>query len=583
MRRSWASLYAPFLVLALLQGMFIAVAPSRGGSGGNDLSAFAGPEGGGDELGSSGADLGTDSGLELSGSSGASGSGSGASGPGASGSASPSAGSGASSAGSGSAPGGGGDGGAPAGDTSHCADGLQFKVFAQANPPCAPRFSGDNGGETYQGVTAESVKVIFFSAEPNEQVDAILAQQGLAVPREDYEAYVTAGIEFVQKHYELYGRKIDAKFIVGNCPTTPPDYDACNAAAQDVVKEKPFLVIWNTPLYASVFDIWAKAGIVALGGWQFEDSFFTQRRPFRYDPWMNGTELGGHLAEYYCKKMSGQKATHSGAIIHPRVGQRGQVDRKLGIVTPEIEANVLAAKRVAGAVKGCGGGDVPIFTYESDIERATEQTQAVVSGLIDSGVTSVACMCDPIAPAFLTAGMTANGYFPEFLIAGTQFIDSDLVGRLYDRQQMAHAFGLSLVPSPVSLDDADPTRMWRAMGREGIPCGKSNCGTTQPYITSLGLGLQSAGPNLNPLTWERGLLSTPAWGGWQNGGLPEVGLWAFGRDDYTWLSDMREVYWDPDATSKVDGERGAYVDLNGGRRYRLDEWPGGFTQGIPVR
>ena len=31
MRTSWVRLYAPFLVLALVQGLFIAVAPSRGG------------------------------------------------------------------------------------------------------------------------------------------------------------------------------------------------------------------------------------------------------------------------------------------------------------------------------------------------------------------------------------------------------------------------------------------------------------------------------------------------------------------------------------------------------------------------
>src|SRR5207245_2262338 len=110
-----------------------------------------------------------------------------------------------------------------------------------------------------------------------------------------------------------------------------------------------------------VFDIWAKAGIVAIGGWQFDDTFFNGRRPFRYDPFMNGTEVGAHLSEYYCKKMAGQNADHSGAVIHPTIGTRGNVARKLGIVTPEIEANVTAAKRVIATVKACSGVEPPLF------------------------------------------------------------------------------------------------------------------------------------------------------------------------------------------------------------------------------
>lgn len=579
MRKSWIQLYAPFIVLALIQALFIAVAPSRGGGGATDLEALGG-SGGGDSGsgfesgGGDGAAGGVDGG-GIGSAGGTAGTDGGAGGTGASG--------GGSGGGTASGPVAAGGVGAK-GDTSHCKGDRQFVALANANPPCVPKFDGNNGGATYQGVTADKIKVVIFSAKPNEQVDAILGQQGLAVPSAESEAFYRTALAFIEKNYELYGRKFEVKFIQGACPTTPPDYDKCNAEAQQVVKEKPFAVIWNTPLYASVFDIWAKSGIVALGGWQFDGSFFTQRRPFRYDPWMDGTQLGGHVAEYYCRKMTGQKASHSGAIIHPQVGQRGQVDRKFGIVTPEIEANVTAAKRVAAAVKGCGGGEVPIFTYESDIERATEQTQATVSGLISQKVTTVACMCDPIAPAFLTSGMSANGYFPEFLIPGTQFMDADLVGRLYDKRQMEHAFGISLIPAPVPLEQADPTRVWRAMGKQGIPCGKNNCGTHWSYISLLGYGIHSAGPKLNPLTFEQGLLNAPGVGGWNaTGGKADIGLWKFGRDDYTGFSDMREVYWDANAISKVDNERGAYVNLNNGRRYVLGEWPKGFTAGIPVR
>ena len=264
-------------------------------------------------------------------------------------------------------------------------------------------------------------------------------------------------------------------------------------------------------------------------------------------------------------------------MIHPTIGARGNVVRKLGIVTPEIEANVLAAKRVIAAVKACSGTDVPLYTYVSDIERATEQTQATVSGLIRDKVTTVACMCDPIAPAFLTSGMTSNSYFPEFLLTGTQFSDADLVGRLYDKQQMEHAFGVSTIPAQVPLDQSDSAKVWQDMGQSGHPCEKNGCGIDWSYVNLLGTGLQMAGPRLDPSTFERGLLTLPPDGGWDKSGhRADVGLWKFGQNDYTWLSDTREVYWSPSKVSPVDGQQGAYVGVNGGRR-----WPPGLN-GIPV-
>ena len=355
------------------------------------------------------------------------------------------------------------------------------------------------------GVTDKAIKIIFFSSTPNEQVDAILGTQGLAVPYEESKAFTELALRFISKRYELYGRKLEVEFIQGNCPTTPPNYDLCNAEAQAVAKKKPFAIVWGTPLYGSVFDIWKNAGIISLGGWQFDDTFFNNRRPYRYDPWMNGTEEGAHIAEYYCKKMAKASADHAGSVIHPTIGGRN-TPRKLGIITPEVDANTLAAKRVIAAVKKCGGAvtDGP-YTYESNINTATQQTETTVTKLIQDKVTTVACMCDPIAPAFLTAGMSGNAYFPEFLLTGAQFTDADLVGRLYDKQVMRHAFGISLVPQQVALDVADTARVWQAEGNSGHPCGKNGCGINWSYVNLLGTAIHLAGPNLTPITFEKGL------------------------------------------------------------------------------
>jgi hypothetical protein len=38
----------------------------------------------------------------------------------------------------------------------------------------------------------------------------------------------------------------------------------------------------------------------------------------------------------------------------------------------------------------------------------------------------------------------------------------------------------------------------------------------------------------------------------------------------------------PRATTPTDGSKGAYLDVDGGARYELGQWPGGGLAGIPV-
>jgi hypothetical protein len=45
---------------------------------------------------------------------------------------------------------------------------------------------------------------------------------------------------------------------------------------------------------------------------------------------------------------------------------------------------------------------------------------------------------------------------------------------------------------------------------------------------------------------------------------------------------VRQVYWSATATTPTDGSNGAYLDVDGGARYQLGQWPGGGLAGIPV-
>ena len=237
-------------------------------------------------------------------------------------------------------------------------------------------------------------------------------------------------------------------------------------------------------------------------------------------------------------------------------------------MVPDDPADVSSAKSVQSLVTKCENDpsrQPPIYTYESDINRAAEQTAATVAGLVNAKVTTVVCMCDPIAPAFLTKGLTSQNYFPEFLMPGLGLLDYDKVGRLYDQQQMVHAFGPSHLANAIPEPQQEKSVVAADVGKPSVACG--SCGVNWAYFEMVGTMLQMAGPTLTPLTIERAVMANPFPGGDAN-----YPTYRFGPNDYTAIEDAREVHWNPAAVSPIDGNPGAYVPIDGGRRYLVGQW-----------
>jgi hypothetical protein len=359
--------------------------------------------------------------------------------------------------------------------------------------------------------------------------------------------------------------------------------------------KQPFAVIWATSLYADVYDIWANAGIISIGGSAFDYSYFIDggRRGLRYDVQMDGTQSADFISTYYCNKLANRPPDHAGTTIHATIGPRNApgLVRKLGVITPEIPANTLAAQRLINSVQQCAGPNGVVdhpFTYKSDINSATTQTESTVAALASNKVTTIVCMCDPIAPVFLTTGLSNQAYYPEHVLPGLGLLDYDLLGQLYDKQQWQHAFGPSQLGQFGPIDDSDAARVWRAQGNQGHPCGNNGCGIPWSYVGAVGLMLQQAGPFLDNAAFDNGVENNiPPFGG--SGYTPLV---QWGPGDFTGVSDEKEVYWDPLATTPTDGSQGAYIAVgpdcpNPGpgtcpQRYQMGQWSQDIST-IPVR
>jgi hypothetical protein len=180
--------------------------------------------------------------------------------------------------------------------------------------------------------------------------------------------------------------------------------------------------------------------------------------------------------------------------------------------------------------------------------------------------------------------MTAQGYFPEWVMAGTVLADTDVFARKFDQKQWSHAFGLQLIPArlPKPQQDAYSLHEWW-FGTQ--PPTQNNYGIIKGDVELMMDGLQYAGPKLSPTTFRDGLRNAPPQASGPNA-LTAIstygshGFWP--GTDYGGLDNAGILFWDPNAVGPDETGnvgKGMYRLVDGGRRYLPDQWP---TAPVPL-
>ena len=127
------------------------------------------------------------------------------------------------------------------------------------------------------------------------------------------------------------------------------------------------------------------------------------------------------------------------------------------------------------------------------------------------------CGCDPIIPVFLS-GRAARRLLPRVLIAGTALTDTDIVGQLWNQDFAKHAFGISSLTEAVPAQQTLGYAAYRAV-RKDEPAFSVDIIYYQ--MAQMAIGIQMAGPNLTPKTFEAGMHAYP-------GKLGPAGFWGLG-------------------------------------------------------
>ncbi|CAN5628040.1 hypothetical protein BH20ACT2_BH20ACT2_00280 [soil metagenome] len=474
---------------------------------------------------------------------------------------------GAEAAGDGSQTGGGNV--AAAGGAVGCADRDRQVPGDPYSPPCFG-FEGSNGGATHTGVSDTKIRASFRVLDERgfQQTLAELAGASLVDTPQTVRNTVSAFADYFNERFQFYGRDIEIVFYEGVGSNTSElvgkGRDLAEADAESVGGLDAFADLSSTSEpYANAL---CRRGVLTFGDPYLSRKWHDDRGPCAWSLAVNGTEVAEFAAEFAAKRLAGGNADFAGGSIQGK-------PRVISTLAPENpwyqESVVVARERFDQLTNGAPQG--PNYQYVLDLGTLSNQAANLIPKMKADGVTTVICGCDPIFPVFLSGVAARENYFPEFIIAGTALTDADVVGQLWDQEFASHALGVSPLEAFVPPTSTIAYQAFKSVRPNEEPAFSVDLIYFQMYMFAIGLHM--AGPNLNPQSFQAGMYDYPPQSG-------PVGLWDFGPGDHTSADDVREIYWDRNATSGYNGRAGTYVglDLNGdGRtdRHRRDELPGG--------
>lgn len=440
----------------------------------------------------------------------------------------------------------------------------RVKIPSVYAPPCVPVPSGGNGGVTSSGVTADAIKVVYHESLPGNDITAAL--NAINDPDEVQRRTRQAFVRMFEDRFETYGRKIELVRFTGT--GTADDEAKARADAVQVAEEiKPFAVLGGPPLTSAWADELARRGIICIGcGLSVPDERYQENAPYMWGSLPTPEQFLVNFGSYVTRRLLNRKAEFAGDESFRTK------ERVFGTVSYESDPPVFTKVREEVTKRGLLRGYKPAVSerYILDIPKLGERAQTIVARLKSEGVTTVIFVGDPIMPISLTKAATAQDYFPEWIIAGTVLTDTTTLGRLYDPQQWANAFGLSNLAGRRPFAEAEQWRLHQWYYGRG-PEARGTSGNIYPLVQILMLGIHMAGPDLNPQTFQGGMFKYPPSGGGPT--TPQISFGNhgyFAEPDYLGIDDATEIWWDPDATGPDEQgkseAKGMWRYANGGVR-----------------
>jgi hypothetical protein len=435
------------------------------------------------------------------------------------------------------------------------------------SPPCIS-FSGSNGGATSPGVTANSINVTYRFTSDSESFQQTLAQLGganIVDTNADIQRTITALATYFDNHFQFYGRKLNIEFFNGQGSITnellgsgqqQADADAVTAAQQ--LHAFAELNAASEPYGVAL----SQQHVVNFGVPYLSASFMGQYAPYMWSLDTESNDVVQATSELYLKSLAGGNATYAGGDLQGK-------PRRVAIIAPSDPWYQTAAQSAVQEAAAAGHPIADNIQYQLNLSTLSSQASNVVSQLQNDGITTVFCGCDPVFPVYLTSRAAEQGYTPEWVVAGVALTDQDIVGQLFQQSEWSHAFGVTFNGPTLPKANTFGYAAYKQIDPSSEPANAVDIIYAQMY--EMAIGIQMAGPDLTPQSFETGMRAYP---GSQAGASNALyGTWAFPPGHYTPQTDWAFIYWDPNKISPYNDKQGAYVDAT--TRTKIGSFAGG--------
>lgn len=456
------------------------------------------------------------------------------------------------------------------------------QTFSYFSAPCAPTFTGDNGGATAKGVTATEVRVAIGDPNGDHGTEGPVPD----TPRQNEntaDRTYRAMQQFFNSRYQFWGRRLQLIVINGHDGS-----DNAKQRAAAVKADSYGVFAANMGRFATMDEL-ARRGVIGFAeqGDYYSGSWMAENRPYMWGTRGDGTLLMRMAAEFACKSLWGRNARWAGDPTFQTS------PRKFGIVFNDN----LGYRRTdpefrAAFSEGCGGVVAKSIALPGDGSTSLDPSVigSAATQLRSEGVTTIIDATNVADSAALTATFTAQGYYPEWIVTGMGLKDANFDASLQNEEQWRHAFGIAFttIDDSQGLPGGDMSHevSYRAYKEVEPATSPDNVMLIRLFaqLEQIANGIQMAGPILTPETFEKGLFAmgqlTRDVPGWEVVG-------GFKPGDYTFADKAAIIWWDPDAVSSTNTS-GAYRWVDRGRRYGLGELPTGehpglFVDGITTR
>jgi len=444
----------------------------------------------------------------------------------------------------------------------HCVGNPPHQTDDPQSPPCKQSFSGSNGGATSPGVTADTINV----AWPD------MFSTGFPV---ENEALTNDVLNYVNAHFELYGRKIKLKGlpISGGAG----GFSSPNAQAQVQDADSAVTLFGSQGTFASIgyapvggtgfyyYDRLAQDRIVSV---QSSPLLTTDAHmassPYEWSTIPGYDTVEANLGDLYCHQLKGHQPDHAGPPTPP---QQTWPLRKIAVYY-ETTSNSIAIdpQPLVNTLAACG-----VQVTAQALSDSSSNNTAAVNQMEQNGVTTVACMCAPNQLADLMNAATDQTWFPEWLVDNEQFLSYDQSGENLPAAQQSHVIGIDY-----NNEVLDPqNEFWYRAVREMDSSYSYQQSGQDVYayyryeeLMILASGIQQAGPNLTPQSFAQGLYDTQ-YANVGHGAAPFYqAAVSFSAGDHAFFDDAAAIWFSASATSYTvnQGNQGAYCYSNGGDR-----------------